>query len=134
MSERDAGVAIVVWRRSPEVEVLLLHRAHFGVDFDGDWAWSTPGGAREPGEAPADAARRELREETGLALACAPVASAIAQAQREIEVSIFADAAPADSRIVLSAEHDRYEWVQPAEVTRCLPSWVHQMYDEALSS
>ena len=29
-------------------------------------------------------------------------------------------------------EHDRYEWVQPEELTRCLPAWVSLVYAEVL--
>src|SRR5437879_2978241 len=43
-------------------ERILLLRANVG---EGD-VWITPGGALEPGETPEDAARRELREETGI--------------------------------------------------------------------
>lgn len=45
----------------PDERLLLLRHTHHGM-------WGTPGGAVEPGELPAEAASRELREETGLAL------------------------------------------------------------------
>lgn len=45
-----------------EGHVLLVQRAH--SPYRGDW--DIPGGFCEEGELPADAARREVREETGL--------------------------------------------------------------------
>jgi 8-oxo-dGTP pyrophosphatase MutT (NUDIX family) len=49
------GPAVLLTRRSPRL------RAHRGQ-------WALPGGRLEPGEAPVDAARRELHEELGLDL------------------------------------------------------------------
>ncbi len=132
MTDTSSGVAVVVWRRRAELEVLLLHRSLFGEDFSGDWAWTTPGGARERDEPPAVTAARELSEETGLTLACRPVRSAVAEAQREIEVDVFVAEATADADVRLSDEHDRYEWVRPDDLDRCLPSWVGQMYRDVL--
>lgn len=132
MTDIGRGVAVVVWRRAPPLEVLLLHRAQFGSDFDGDWAWTTPGGAVEPEEPPEVAALRELREETGLDLVCAVVESDVAAAQPEIDVTVFVAEASADDAIVLSDEHDRYEWVGVEALARCRPAWVAEMYREVL--
>ena len=86
----------------------------------------------EAGEAPHAAAERELHEETGLSLRCAPVNSRVAAAQEGLDVSVFAAEVPPDSRVTLSVEHDRYEWVRPEDLSRCLPGWVHEMYVEVL--
>ena len=114
------------------MEALLLHRSLFGENFTGDWAWTTPGGAREPDEQPAATAARELYEETGLRLTCRPVRSSVAEAQREIEVDVFVAEATGDAQVRLSEEHDRYEWVRLDDLDRCLPAWVGQMYREVL--
>jgi len=50
----------VVWRRHDgDLEVLLVHRPKYGD-------WSLPKGKLDRGESEADAARREVLEETGL--------------------------------------------------------------------
>jgi 8-oxo-dGTP diphosphatase len=132
--ESEAGVAILVWRKGERgMEVLLLHRSLFPPDYAGDWAWSTPGGARDDDENPLAAATRELREETGLTLRIEPVTSEIAASLREVDVHVFAAEAATDEEIALSSEHDRYEWVTPADLSRCRPGWVNAMYAEFLA-
>ena len=54
--------ALVARRRGAGLEVLLVQRRY--PPFQG--LWSFPGGHLEPGESVLEAARRELREETGL--------------------------------------------------------------------
>jgi 8-oxo-dGTP pyrophosphatase MutT (NUDIX family) len=116
------GVAVDVWRKSgSSLQFLVLHRALWGPEFEGDWAWSTPGGGLEHGEDPQSGASRELREETGLLLDlfesdCGPPTTVV-----------FTAESPADAVIVLSAEHDRFDWLTPGEArVRCLPLWANE--------
>lgn len=62
------GVSVLVW--DDEGRLLLVHETDFR-------AWSTVGGAIEPGESPMEAALREVREETGLAVEIGPVRQAM---------------------------------------------------------
>ena len=117
-AERPYGATAVIFKRSSSgLQLLMLHRAHQGANFEGDWAWTPPAGARQPGEAVEDCAQRELREETGLQLPLRATACG------DGDWYVFVGEAPMDAVVVLDAEHDRYEWIAPAiAIERCLPS------------
>ena len=109
-----------MWRRRGDgVELLVLHRAHHGPDYAGEWAWTPPSGARLPGEPLDECARRELLEETGLDLPC--VRSDLSRA----DWAIYEAEAPHDADIRLDPEHDAFAWLPPDEAAaRCLPPIV----------
>lgn len=116
--EPPFGASIVVYRQcGAEVEILLLHRAQEGVE--GDWAWTTPAGARLPQEPIEVCARRELREETGLDL---PLQTANLG---NGDWAAYAVAIDHSDAITLDAEHDRYAWVDiTTALSRCQPAVV----------
>ena len=128
--EPPHGAMIVVYRcRDAVLEVLLLHRRHNGPDYEGDWAWAPPSGARYPGEALEHCARRELEEETRLRLPLRPADDGSAG------WPVFVAEAPADALIHLSPEHDRYEWLALAgAVTRLAPVAVRQSFTAVAES
>jgi 8-oxo-dGTP pyrophosphatase MutT (NUDIX family) len=116
--ERPYASCVVVWREATAGrEFLVLHRAHFGPDFAGDWAWTPPSGARQPG--PDAAAARELPEETGLDLPLTQVESA------NPDAALYVAEAPSNAGVVLDAEHDSHRWL-PLEAAAglCLPATV----------
>lgn len=111
--EAPYGASVVVYRRvGDDLELLLLHRAHNGPDYAGDWAWTPPAGARLPGEEVAVCAARELYEEAGLELIMNRIEHGADWA------CYLAEAADDDSVILHDPEHDRFEWVSPDEALR----------------
>jgi 8-oxo-dGTP pyrophosphatase MutT (NUDIX family) len=121
--DQPHGAAVVV-RRPAEArgyEYLILHRAHHGPDYEGDWAWTPPSGSRQPGESVVGAALRELAEETGLTAGLAEL--------RAIDLSggwvRFLLDVPPGTAARLDAEHDRFEWLpEDQAIARCQPAAV----------
>lgn len=120
-ADNPRGTTIVVRRPAADgFEYLLLHRSERGVGHEGDWAWTAPAGARQPGEAVLLSARRELTEEAGLeGFPLWPVDLSGTWA-------VFGCDVPAGTPVDLTdPEHDRYEWVSfDAARARVLPEWV----------
>ena len=119
-SDPPFGASVIVYRRSRgSTEFLLLHRAHHGLDYEGDWAWTPPSGARLPREDPDEGARRELTEETGLNL---PLRRSDYDTA---DWFVYIAEAPFESTVILSGEHDRYAWLSSEEAcARCAPEKV----------
>ena len=114
-------------------DVLCLHRAK---DAKRPGTWEIIHGKIDAGEKPADAARRELKEETGLATEkfynLSRVHSFYEHKTDEIVmIPVFAAIVPRDAKVQLSEEHDELAWLQPEGAPRRLawPREVRAMND-----
>jgi lipoyl(octanoyl) transferase len=121
----DAGVdlrTVSVVPVGADGRVLLLRRSEARGGF-----WQQVTGRLEPGESPAEAARRELREETGAdapvldlgyrhAFALDPSINRVSPAKVFlVEEQAFAARLPAGFEARLSDEHAEHAWLAPAE-------------------
>ena len=123
LSLRTVAVVAV----DPEGRVLVLRRAAHRGGF-----WQPVTGRIEPGETPAEAARRELREETGIDAEVAPLeyvhgfavdprhAQAPPPGVRTVEETAFLARVRAGAAR-LSDEHDDQAWLPPGEAMERLP-------------
>ena len=102
------------------LECLVLRRASGGRC---PGSWEAVHGHIEAGETPAEAARRELREETGLApdrlYNLSRVETFYQHGLDEIAlVPVFAAFVAPDATVRTGVEHDRFEWLPPADARR----------------
>lgn len=109
---RSFSVSVIIIRVTDmRHELLLLKR-------NGTLAgtWCQVAGAIEPGETAWQAAKREVREETGLALQklySADICEQFYEADRNAItlVPVFVGYADANSQVILNAEHQDFRWV-----------------------
>ena len=135
--KRPESVLVLVYTVSGQV--LLLERTR------PEGFWQSVTGSLEPDEAPADAASRELREETGLQLI--PVDTGLEHSfpilpewrsryhpdVKENREHLFRLELETPCKIQLNPnEHKRHEWLDwPAAIQRC-SSWTNQFAIEQI--
>jgi 8-oxo-dGTP pyrophosphatase MutT (NUDIX family) len=109
----------VVNDAGPSWRVLALQRASSGTRCPN--AWETVHGTLEDGERPEDGAVREMAEETGLAptrLYCVTVQPYYLHRMRTIQLAVVFCAFVDRDAVVLGPEHQRHEWLSPADAAR----------------
>lgn len=122
--------------RDDEAHVLLLHAPERpGVRPE---LWQPVSGGIEPGEAPAEAACREIREESGHSVSPAgllPVVedvTLVLTATRSLRKFVYVVAATTDTVTPDPDEHDGHRWVHVDDVTGWLVRESHRfMWDLA---
>ena len=105
--------------------VLTMRRAA-GTRCTG--AWEIVHGRIEPGETPAKAAAREVREETGLPpvrLYSVAVNPFYLHQNDTVQLAIVFAAIIASSAVTVGPEHDQYRWRTPAAAAKAL-AWPRE--------
>jgi len=113
-----AAVEVFVVR---EGRLLAMRRARDSEAAAG--AWDAPSGRVRPGEQPLAAARREVREESGLEVEIdpRPVASYVAK-RNEDDMMVVAYRGESDEgEVILSHEHDEFAWMTIGEFAAACP-------------
>ncbi|MFB6145172.1 MAG: NUDIX hydrolase [Candidatus Nanohaloarchaea archaeon] len=100
---------------NPETgKYLLVQRAEHDSN---PGKWEFPGGGIDEGEAPKEAALRELKEEAGLTGKIKDKAGSklVVYGNRDFEMHQFLVEVEGNA-VKLSREHQDYEWIEPEEV------------------
>ena len=109
----QATVKVIVV--NAEGKLLALRRS--ATDPARPLTWDLPGGVLEHGEILEEAIRRETLEETGIEINMITIhdASAVLNAQGQYWLQICYVAKVGVPEVVLSYEHDQYEWLSKDE-------------------
>lgn len=120
-------VDVVVFRQVQKGWQVLVLRRRAGTRCPG--SWEMVHGKVEEGEALEAAARRELREETGLTaqrlLSITMHPFYLVPRQTVQIAAVFAAVVPGDAAVTRSDEHDKHGWISVSEARRRF-TWPHE--------
>ena len=111
-------------------KLLILKRSSDDIHKPG--IWEIPGGRINPDENLVSGLKRETLEETGLDINVRRLISArhfIRDDNQEIEMHIFLCNAKDAGNVVLSEEHNSYEWVDISKAKEKLTEFFHEEID-----
>lgn len=130
MQQQHTAKAILLNERD---EVLLVRRSKGDNKRPGEW--DIPGGAIDDGEDPRTAVIREIQEEVGITLSPDQVHIIYAETtvyEESLYVVRIQYAARVDNAtVVLSDEHDEYQWLSPE---KALGTFPHHVYRKGLEN
>jgi len=101
-----------------EGKVLVLRESSKYVEGTNSGRFDVVGGRITPGERFEDALKREIFEETGLSVKIGKPffvneSWPVVKGEKWQVVRIFFEAFSEDNKVILSEDHDKYEWINP---------------------